>query len=165
MVNIPLWVLILAIVAVVILIIGMLASATATRLNRMHVRCDLARASLESALGRRAAILRTAYPEVSELTVAAEAVPLASGIVGVRADAENRLAVAVADVERADLDQGIAAELRDSRTRVDLARRFYNDAVTDTKALRRRPLVRILRLAGTAPVPEYFDTVARGDVE
>ena len=40
---------------------------------------------------------------------------------------------------------------------MELARRFYNDAVTDTRMLRMRPLVRGLRLAGTAPIPEYFD--------
>jgi hypothetical protein len=38
-----------------------------------------------------------------------------------------------------------------------LARRFYNDAVRDTQAFRRRRVVRALRLTGHAPEPEFFD--------
>ena len=42
-------------------------------------------------------------------------------------------------------------------TRVGLARRFYNDAVRDTRALRRRRLPRLLRLHARRPLPRYFD--------
>jgi 8-oxo-dGTP pyrophosphatase MutT (NUDIX family) len=42
-----------------------------------------------------------------------------------------------------------------------LARRFHNDAVRDTVALRERPLVRALHLGGTAPMPTYFEIVER----
>ena len=38
-----------------------------------------------------------------------------------------------------------------------LARKFYNDAVAATRAARRRWLVRLLRLAGGAPWPEFFE--------
>ena len=41
--------------------------------------------------------------------------------------------------------------------RQELAHRFYNDAVTTTRALRTRPLVRFFRLGGTAPLPNYFE--------
>ena len=34
---------------------------------------------------------------------------------------------------------------------------MHNDAVRDTLALRSRRLVRWLRLAGTAPLPAYFE--------
>jgi hypothetical protein len=40
---------------------------------------------------------------------------------------------------------------------VGLARRFYNDAVRDTRALRRRRLARLLRLHARHPLPRYFD--------
>ena len=49
-----------------------------------------------------------------------------------------------------------------------LARRFYNDAVAVTRAARRRWLVRLLRLAGGAPRPEFFeidDSLVTGGVE
>jgi hypothetical protein len=40
---------------------------------------------------------------------------------------------------------------------VFLARKFYNDAVAVTQAARRRWLARVLRLAGNAAWPEFFE--------
>ena len=45
-----------------------------------------------------------------------------------------------------------------------LARRFHNDAVRDTLALRERRPVRLLRLGGTAPLPTYFEIAERAQV-
>lgn len=42
-----------------------------------------------------------------------------------------------------------------------IARRFHNDAVRDTLALRVRRPVRWLRLGGTAPMPTYFEIIDR----
>ena len=44
----------------------------------------------------------------------------------------------------------LLAELEAAAHQVFLARRFYNDAVTTTRTARRRWLVRLLRLAGSA---------------
>ncbi|MDR1998853.1 MAG: hypothetical protein LBQ06_02775, partial [Frankiaceae bacterium] len=41
--------------------------------------------------------------------------------------------------------------------RSTIARRFYNDAVRDTRALRARRLPRALRLAGGRGLPQFFD--------
>lgn len=41
--------------------------------------------------------------------------------------------------------------------RVQLARRFHNDAVTSTATVRATPLVRMFRLAGRTPMPETFE--------
>jgi hypothetical protein len=41
--------------------------------------------------------------------------------------------------------------------RMQLARRFHNDAVALTRSARRAPLVRLLRLAGSAPEPVTFE--------
>jgi hypothetical protein len=41
--------------------------------------------------------------------------------------------------------------------RLQLARRFHNDAVALTRSARRAPLVRLLRLAGNAPEPVTFE--------
>jgi hypothetical protein len=49
------------------------------------------------------------------------------------------------------------AELTEAESRVLLARRFHNDAVRDTLALRERRPVRWLRLGGHAPLPTYFE--------
>ena len=53
------------------------------------------------------------------------------------------------------------AELADAEARVLLGRRFHNDAVRDTLALRERPVVRLLRLGGRAPLPTYFEIAGR----
>src|SRR5439155_10331742 len=49
------------------------------------------------------------------------------------------------------------AELREAAARVLIARRFYNDAVRDTRALRGRRLPRLLHLGGRRPVPTFFE--------
>jgi hypothetical protein len=49
------------------------------------------------------------------------------------------------------------AELREAAARVQVSRRFYNDAVRDTRTLRARRMPRLLRLAGTADLPQFFD--------
>jgi hypothetical protein len=51
----------------------------------------------------------------------------------------------------------LAADLRGTGTRLALARRFYNDAVRDHRALRRRRLARLLRLHARRPLPRFFD--------
>ncbi|ALA67319.1 NUDIX hydrolase [Corynebacterium lactis] len=158
MVTLPLWVIVLAVALFLALLLAVVASATATRLNRMHIRTDLARASLEAALGRRAAVARATFPELSPAVAKAEAAPVSARELNRRADAENELTREIVRLsERRPPERAFAIELADVHTRVELARRFYNDAVTDTKALRALPLVRVLRLAGTAPEPEYFE--------
>ena len=51
----------------------------------------------------------------------------------------------------------LLSELEGAAHQVLLARKFYNDAVAATRAARRTPLVRLLRLAGGAPLPEFFE--------
>jgi hypothetical protein len=50
----------------------------------------------------------------------------------------------------------------DAEQLLALARRVHNDAVRDTRELRSRRLVRLLHLAGTAPMPEYFEIADPG---
>jgi 8-oxo-dGTP pyrophosphatase MutT (NUDIX family) len=76
-----------------------------------------------------------------------------------REEAENRLSLQLAAVDRAKLPLALAAELLDAEHRVVIARRVHNDAVRDTLTQRRRRLVRWLKLAGTAARPEYFEIV------
>ncbi len=71
--------------------------------------------------------------------------------------AENTLTRRLAAVDRDALPRGLAGELVDAEQLALLARRVHNDAVRDTLDLRSRRLVRGLRLAGTAPIPAYFE--------
>jgi hypothetical protein len=51
----------------------------------------------------------------------------------------------------------LLAELEAAAHQVLVARKFYNTAVAVTRDARRKPLVRILRLAGKAGLPEFFE--------
>jgi hypothetical protein len=76
-----------------------------------------------------------------------------------RGAAEN--AVGRALIELAALPEQVLpeadAELHEAAARVLIARRFYNDAVRDTRSLRARRLPRLFRMAGRRPMPEFFD--------
>ena len=54
-------------------------------------------------------------------------------------------------------------DLAGTGARLQLARRFYNDAVRDTTALRTRRLPRLMRLHASRPMPRYFDIDDRLD--
>jgi hypothetical protein len=74
-----------------------------------------------------------------------------------REELENELSRVLLTLDRRGLTPASANELADAEQRVVIARRVYNDAVRDTLALRSHRLVRWLRLAGTAPLPRYFE--------
>ena len=139
---------------------------TLTRLDRLHARVDAAQASLDAQLVRRAAALvrvaespqielpaleRARYESISRRALDASGAE--------RAATENELGRAVADLVAgdADLSPVLAAELREAAERVLISRRFYNDAVRDTRSLRARRMPRLLRLAGHREMPQFFD--------
>jgi 8-oxo-dGTP pyrophosphatase MutT (NUDIX family) len=148
------------VIVLTVLVLVLLAwlVATANRLDRLHVRGDAAWAALDAALGRRAVVARTvaatgaASGSLREVADHAERTPRAD-----REAAENELSRELAAVERAQLPLALLAELIDAEQRVVIARRVHNDAIRDTLAQRRRRMVRWLKLAGTAPQPEYFE--------
>jgi 8-oxo-dGTP pyrophosphatase MutT (NUDIX family) len=168
------WVVIvaLAVLLVIVALVGVWAYQTAHRLDRLHVRYDLSWQALDGALARRAVVARAvavdAYaggPQGRRLAALADVAERAprSG----REAAENELSAALALVDPASLPVALVAELADAEARVLLARRFHNDAVRDTLALRERAPVRLLRLGGTAALPSYFEIaeVASRDIE
>jgi 8-oxo-dGTP pyrophosphatase MutT (NUDIX family) len=157
---------VLALLVVVLLLVGLWAFQTAHRLDRLHVRYDLSWQALDGALARRAVVARAvavdAYgggPEGRRLAALADAAERAPR--SAREAAENELSATLAMVDPAALPVALVAELADAEARVLLARRFHNDAVRDTLALRERPAVRALRLGGTAALPSYFEIAER----
>jgi 8-oxo-dGTP pyrophosphatase MutT (NUDIX family) len=157
-------VLVIAVAVLVVLVLiafGAWAYQTANRLDRLHVRYDLSWQALDGALARRAVVARavatnSAGTQLAALADAAEHAPRPA-----REACENQLSAALATVDPAALPAGLIAELADAEARVLLARRFHNDAVRDTLALRERSLVRLLRLGGTAALPSYFEIAER----
>jgi hypothetical protein len=149
----------------VLVALALWLSWTANRLDRLHHRIDVARASLDGQLMRRcgAALELSSSEELDPssrlvlLDAASEA--RSAGPASFEA-AESALSQAL----RAVLDRPEdVAELRAHRdvaplldelaadcAKVELARRFHNDAVVTARALRSRRRVRWLRLAGHA---------------
>lgn len=183
---------VLVVVLAVVVAVALLAAyLTAHRLDRLHIRTDLARSSLVGALGRRHAVAAAVVRDLAPRDHGASAA-LARALAHARAHpphavavadpapdpdrkrwealgeeetgpdaelAENALGLELAGVDPAALSDGLAEELEDVTDRVGMARRFYNDAVRDTRALRERASVRALRLAGRAPMPDFVELV------
>lgn len=145
----------LVVVAVVVTGVMLWAYFTAQRLNTLHIRTDAALAQLQAALDRRAAVAAALEPRLAEASAQAEATALVPGQFTQRSDLEHRLGEEIRRV-----CEPPPAQLVDAEVRVQLAHRFYNEAVADTRALRLRPLVRTFRLGGTARLPEFFDLTA-----
>lgn len=153
---------------VVAVLLTLWVTFTLTRLDRLHARVDAAQAALDAQLVRRAAaLLHVAEAPDSGLpgarradceAVASRALA-ATGIQAARQDAENAVGRALLDLAAVPrpLPAELAAELREAGARVLIARRFYNDAVRDTRALRARRLPRLFRMAGRRALPEFFD--------
>src|SRR5579875_3173073 len=129
------------IVVAVLAVLGAYVSWRAGRLDRLHARLDAARAALDTALVRRSSVARELAE--SDLTRALRA---AFGQPGF-----------VASVSHAGGAEELLAEMEGAAHQVFLARKFYNDAVAATRAARRRPLARLAHLAGSAPLPEFFE--------
>ncbi|GAA2147355.1 LemA family protein [Actinomadura napierensis] len=158
----------------VVFLIGVYVSWRATRLDRLHVRVETARAALDAALVRRAAAALELA--ASRLLDPAASLVLATAAHEARtADADNR-EFAESDLSRAlravadqpDFAGTVAGEgggegtdvleeLSSSSAKVAYARRFYNDAVAQARAARRKPLIRVLPLAGRAALPDFFE--------
>ncbi|HUK73624.1 MAG TPA: hypothetical protein VLW50_33580 [Streptosporangiaceae bacterium] len=172
-----------AIVVAVAVLIGFYVSWRATRVDRLHARAEAARANLDAALARRSAVaLELAGsglldPATSLLIAgAAHDARAAGGLGSVVAEggeaqprelAESDLSRALRAAfnqpgfreslaARAGADE-LLAEIEAAGHQVYLARKFYNDAVAATLAARRRRLVRLLRLAGGAQAPMFFE--------
>ena len=165
------------IVVVVVAILGVYVSWRAGRLDRLHARLEARRAALDVALVRRSSVaLELASsglldPATSLLLASvahdARSAQNGQGWEGGQELPESDLTRALRAVFgqpgfRSSLDgtegaDELLSELEGAAHQVFLARKFYNDAVAATRAARRTPLVRLLRLAGGAPLPEFFE--------
>lgn len=152
---------IISVVVVLLLLAAFRLWLTANRLDRLHVRTESAWVALEGALARRIVVAR-ALAAVGN--IGAERAALLRGLArradtaprADRAVAENALSRAIVALPDTDLPD-LRGELSDAEERLVLARRFYNDAVRDTRALREARFTRFWRLAGSAAMPQYFE--------
>ena len=152
----------------VIAFIAWYLSYSATRLDRLHHRVETSWANLDSLLQRRAAIaLEIARSEASDpaaallLTHAAHQAREAS--VRERSSAETGLTGALGlllsdgDSVIGENARALIAELRELTEKISMAISIHIDAVNRTQLVRRKPLIRLFRLAGTAPEPVIYE--------
>ncbi|HET6699829.1 MAG TPA: hypothetical protein VFG88_12120 [Nocardioidaceae bacterium] len=160
------WLWLVAVLGVLLVaLVGSWLSWTANRLDRMHHRIDVARASLDTQLLRRSATtleLATsgALDPARSLLLVDAAHQARAAVDGDFEAAESDLSEALRAVFRDDAEVltledlpgtgELLAELRADCRKVELARRFHNDVVVNARALRSRRRVRWLRLAGRA---------------
>ncbi len=155
----------------VLVLVGWHLSYTAARLDRLHVRLSGTLAALDAQLVRRAeASVELANSGLldgatalllADAAAAALEAPHESGEQRelVESDLTEALDVALTDEVVAGLEasgllgQDYLGRLRSACTRVQLARRFHNDAVTDVRRVRRAWVVRVFHLAGHTPLP------------
>ena len=139
---------------------------TLTRLRRLEGRVDRAWTALDTQLQRRAGLAEelarnhpAALGDGRADALATAAAEVRAPAAGDREHAENDLgrALRALPAELPGVPTALATDLAGTVTRVGLARRFYNDAVRDTRDLRRRRLSRWLRLRARQPMPRFFD--------
>lgn len=173
------WWIALAIVGVIVIVLYL--SSTAGRLDRLHHRVEAGLDALDAQLQRRAAaaleLAGSGMLDPASSVVLADAA--AGSIEGAgpldRTQAESDLSGALAaifdsteQVEAVSADpagDAMIAELSGECHKVEMSRRFYNDAVRACGQVRQHWLVRTFRLAGHAPFPrsaEFDASVPRG---
>jgi hypothetical protein len=142
-------------VVAVVVVVATYVTWLAARVDRLHARAAAAHAALDAYLVRRAAAALELADNLArgELRQAARA--------ALDADPEDRqLAENDLTRELRKIPLGgrapMAAMISTSR-RVALTRQVHDDSVRDALAVRRKPVVRLLRLARRHPVPRYFD--------
>ena len=155
----PMWWVVAVVTAVVC--VATYVTWTAGRVDRLHARAAAAYSALDAQLVRRAA----SAAELGERCGDPKLPATAKAALAARADerelAENDLTRALrAALPGADAPDGVAEGFQAASAasrRVALARQVHSDLVRDARAIRRRPLVRVLRLARHHPEPHFFD--------
>lgn len=161
--------------ALILLILVWAITGLASRLDRLHHRIAGDLKALDAQLVRRAA----AALELARLGILDPAATM------VIADCAGRIldmdgqSVSERETAESELSQALRAGLADEQVlhkiaddevglsvlrslaaawvRAEMVRRFHNDAVAHTRRIRRKLLVRLLRLAGRAPMPAMIE--------
>lgn len=167
----------IVLIIVVLGLFGLYLSMTAGRLDALHKRIDTAELSLDAQLLRRSSVAlelaTSGLLDPAGAIVLAEAAHTArttadgdGSHMSEREQAETELTLAldatldpeeVAEVRQAPGGSDLVDELAASARRVELSRRFLNDAVRACAQLREQRMVRWFRLAGHTPWPRAVE--------
>ena len=143
-------------------------SFTATRLDRLHHRVETSWANLDVLLQKRAAVaLEIAHSDIadpaSSMLLTAAAYQARDANIQSRSQAESGLSGALGLLleDSAHLataaDSALLTELSALTDKIRVAIVIHTDAVARTQMVRRKLIVRLFRLAGTAPLPITYE--------
>ena len=141
---------------------------TATRLDRLHHRVETSWANLDVLLQKRAAVaLEIAHSDIADpastVLLTAAAYQARDANIQNRSQAESGLSGALGllleDAEHlaTAADSALLTELSGLTDKIRVAIAIHTDAVSRTQMVRSKFLVRIVRLAGTAPLPITYE--------
>jgi hypothetical protein len=131
---------------------------TAHRVERVHVRAASAGRALDAHLLRRAAAAAVVAESTDFMELYAAARLALDAETDERETAENDLTRQLQTAHLNGADPAVRTLVATSR-RVVLARQVHTDLVRDALTARRRPLVRVLRMARHYERPRYFEIV------
>ena len=154
--------------ACILLIILWYLSFTATRLDRLHHRVETSWANLDVLLQKRASVaLEIAHSDIadpaSSMLLTAAAYQARDANIQNRSQAESGLSGALGllleDAEHLTTaaDSALLTELSGLTDKVRVGIAIHTDAVASTHMVRNKLIVRIFRLAGTAPLPITYE--------
>ena len=141
---------------------------TATRLDRLHHRVETSWANLDVLLQKRAAVaLEIAHSDIADpastVLLTAAAYQARDANIQNRSQAESGLSGALGllleDAEHlaTAADSALLTELSGLTDKIRVAIAIHTDAVGRTQMVRSKFIVRIFRLAGTAPLPITYE--------
>ena len=155
-------------VAFVLLISLWYLSFLATRLDRLHHRVETSWANLDVLLQKRAAVaLEIARSDIadpaSSLLLTGAAYQARDADIKSRSSAESGLSGALGllleDSEHLSTaaDNALLTELSALTDKIRVAIALHTDAVSRTQMVRSKLIVKLFRLAGTAPLPVTYE--------
>lgn len=143
-------------------------SFTATRLDRLHHRVETSWANLDVLLQKRAAVaLEIAHSDIadpaSSMLLTGAAYQARDANIANRSQAESGLSGALGLLLKDSqhlataADNVLLTELSALTDKIRVAIAIHTDAVSRTQMVRKKFVVRIFRLAGTAPLPVTYE--------
>ena len=154
-------------VILLVVLVAWYLSFSASRLDRLHHRVETSWATLDALLQQRAALAHEIVVEsnldpATAYLISSSAAAARSASLTERSAAESVLSESLKLVQGAALDHSLElpsdllVELSDITNKVKLAINIHLESVNATRNVRAKPLIRLFRLAGKAPLPVRY---------
>jgi hypothetical protein len=154
-------------VAFALIIFGWYLSALASRLDALHHRVETSWAHLDALLQKRAAIaleiaLSKGVDAATSLVLTAAAYQAREANIVERSDAEVSLSQSLELILSDEvtlpsgIDTGLLESLKSLTEKISVGITIHTEAVNSARHLRSRPIFKLFRLAGHAPLPMRY---------